>query len=1150
MATASKTESRLVTEQNIFNYCISGDLKSLKECARSVGQVVHKNSLDGQTCLIVACRNGHLDVAEYLIDFHGADVEQVGVVEFEGEQVEGVPPLWCASAAGHLKLVELLISRGADVNRTTITNSTALRAACFDGHEQVVRYLVEHGANIENPNRHGHTCLMISCYRRHDSIVEYLLSKNARVNRRSAKGNTALHDCTESGNLKCLQLLLNHRAIMRKDEYGQLPIMSGANAAFKKIVDYLATVEIPDSTQTISISEKAAAYDLLGASLFDRHSLIQDAIAAWYHAINLRQELSTYNNNNGHDNNSGNNKFIPYPVPQCSCMNESMSCVEGQSTTTTATTSSTNSSNNCWSLISLAAREAIGMAETSRFDEQHYSLTSNWQRHKRSTRIQEILSKSYNSTKFHHHHDDHHKSLHQSTRRQKSTTKYSQDLHELFQRKYKKLQADLQNAYQCKFEHLGHSLYRSNSLKDNTSDIQSPSFCSVFLQGSHNSRLGLRRNGSSEYFDQSSPTSSILSQSVYRSSPSPTNSLNFGTSSSSSSSSPLSTTGHQNSSCAGGGGVFVQSVIPVDPILGFEPKCCQIARYRRWLLEPIHHQNYQIRSSTTPGHNNISNILNNNSTESFIPSKTINQCPNCKQILVSMNNIYLNEESLLSNQSICPICKTTLMPNHSSNFSNDNKTVHSTNQYSKVSYPYESNNNINSYDNNENNLKYICPICHFATENHPLIRRLKQCGEEAFGHVCEFQTREDLASLMSNTHVLRLQSLLIRLRILGPDHPDTIYFIRYRGAIYADADNFHQCLSLWRYALELQRTFVEPLCHVSQAAFVSFAELFHFVLTNNCIGLPAKDLDPTLIVDCLELAVDNIERGMDYSFYHWHHRHPWSYTAADKEAINLMRHASLCLHFIAMILIHYMPNCKALPTLRSIRRHLPDLTQVVEENFNESLQNSTLNSSNMMMNRQEFIGNSNNIENESQTDSLSTNDMKKRMPIELKQRFFRQVYRLVKLDPRVHRGQSLIHLACSPETSTVGRFVICTFPNVNVLSLLFELGADANCADVDGQRPIGHVLAQRRLKSSEHASLVHTLVKCGAHLDATNRNSLTILYKRFHHVLLESHVQTLDHVTLACRAARVANHYGLTASNPSVQAYLPNNLLFFLQMHQ
>ncbi|KAH8857148.1 Protein fem-1 like [Schistosoma japonicum] len=1116
MAAASKTESRLVTEQNIFNYCISGDLKSLKECAHSVGQVVHKNSLDGQTCLIVACRNGHLDVAEYLIDFHGADVEQVGVVEFEGEQVEGVPPLWCAAAAGHLKLVELLVSRGADVNRTTITNSTALRAACFDGHEQVVRYLVEHGANIENPNRHGHTCLMISCYRRHDSIVEYLLSKNARVNRRSAKGNTALHDCTESGNLKCLQLLLNHRAIMRKDEYGQLPIMSGANAAFKKIVDFLATVDIPDTTQTISVSEKAAAYDLLGASLFDRHSLVQDAIAAWYHAINLRQELPSYNNNN---------KFIPHPVPKCTCMNEPTSCVEGQTTCTTTTTtsiSSSNTPNNCWSLISLAAREAIGMAETSRTNEQNYSSSSIWQHHQKSAVINQILSKNYSSTtKFHK------TSLNRLTGiGQKSTSKFSRDLRELFQRKFKKLQSDLQNDYQYKFECLGHSLYRLNSSRDYTFDGQSTPFCSVFLQGSHNSRFCQRSNSSSDCFDHTFSSSVLSSQCSISSAPL----VLTTTTSSSSSPQPLHHTGS---------GVFVQSVTPVDPILGFEPKCCQIARYRRWLLEPsTDHQSFKSPTSTFESNNNANdNILNN--TEYISPSKIINQCPNCKRILVSMNNSYLNEKNPFSNQSVCPICKTSLtLTNHSSNSSNANNTINTT-QCSSISYPYGSNKNTH-----ENNLKYICSKCHLATEDHPLIRRLKQCGEEAFGHVCEFQTREDLANLMQNTHVLRLQSLLIRLRILGPDHPDTIYFIRYRGAIYADADNFHQCLSLWRYALELQRTFVEPLCHVSQAAFVSFAELFHFVLTNNCIGLPANDLDPTLIVDCLELAVDNIERGMDYSFYHWHHRHPWSYTAADKEAINLMRHVSLCLHFIAMILIHYMPNCKALPTIRSIRRQVSDFTQVIEENFNDLLKNSVT-----LSNCQDFTSNSNTNGNESSTDNLS-NETKKRMPIVLRQRFFRQVYRLVKLDPRVHRGQSLIHLACSPETSTVGRFVICTFPNVNVLSLLFELGADANCADVDGQRPIGHVLAQRRLKSSEHASLVHTLVKCGAHLDATNRNSLSILYKRFHHVLLESRVRILDHVTLACQAARVANHYGLTASNPSVQAYLPNNLLYFLQMHQ
>lgn len=55
-------------------------------------------------------------------------------------------------------------------------------------------------------------------------------------------GNTALHDCAESGNLQSLQLLLNHRAIMRKDEYGQSPIMSGANAAYKKVSSFTVLI--------------------------------------------------------------------------------------------------------------------------------------------------------------------------------------------------------------------------------------------------------------------------------------------------------------------------------------------------------------------------------------------------------------------------------------------------------------------------------------------------------------------------------------------------------------------------------------------------------------------------------------------------------------------------------------------------------------------------------------------------------------------------------------------------------------------------------------------------------------------------------------------------------------------------------------------
>jgi ankyrin repeat protein len=71
-------------------------------------------------------------------------------VVFDGETIEGAPPLWCAAAAGHLPVVRLLVYSGASVNSTTRTNSTPLRAACFDGHFEIVKFLVERGAGELN----------------------------------------------------------------------------------------------------------------------------------------------------------------------------------------------------------------------------------------------------------------------------------------------------------------------------------------------------------------------------------------------------------------------------------------------------------------------------------------------------------------------------------------------------------------------------------------------------------------------------------------------------------------------------------------------------------------------------------------------------------------------------------------------------------------------------------------------------------------------------------------------------------------------------------------------------------------------------------------------------------------------------------------
>uniref|UniRef100_A0A3Q3KDH2 Uncharacterized protein n=1 Tax=Monopterus albus TaxID=43700 RepID=A0A3Q3KDH2_MONAL len=137
-------------------------------------------------------------------------------------------------------VVKTLLKHGASVNNATLTNSTPLRAACFDGHLEIVRYLVEHRADMEVANRHGHTCLMISCYKGHKEIAKFLLDRGADVNRKSVKGNTALHDCAESGSLDIMKMLLKCNARMERDGYGMTPLLAASVTGHTNIVEYLA----------------------------------------------------------------------------------------------------------------------------------------------------------------------------------------------------------------------------------------------------------------------------------------------------------------------------------------------------------------------------------------------------------------------------------------------------------------------------------------------------------------------------------------------------------------------------------------------------------------------------------------------------------------------------------------------------------------------------------------------------------------------------------------------------------------------------------------------------------------------------------------------------------------------------------------------
>lgn len=65
---------------------------------------------------------------------------------------------------------------------------------------------------------------------------------------------------------------------------------------------------------------------------------------------------------------------------------------------------------------------------------------------------------------------------------------------------------------------------------------------------------------------------------------------------------------------------------------------------------------------------------------------------------------------------------------------------------------------------------------------------------DSFRNATEFATMEELNSVMLDLDAIRIQSLLICERILGPHHKDTLFRLMYRGASYADALRFVMCI--------------------------------------------------------------------------------------------------------------------------------------------------------------------------------------------------------------------------------------------------------------------------------------------------------------------------------------------------------------------
>lgn len=67
-----------------------------------------------------------------------------------------------------------------------------------------------------------------------------------------------------------------------------------------------------------------------------------------------------------------------------------------------------------------------------------------------------------------------------------------------------------------------------------------------------------------------------------------------------------------------------------------------------------------------------------------------------------------------------------------------------------------------------------------------LPKKTLQTPISAYEDSTEVESLDQLDAVISDPDLMRMQALLVRERILGPAHPDTSYYIRYRDGRIVD----------------------------------------------------------------------------------------------------------------------------------------------------------------------------------------------------------------------------------------------------------------------------------------------------------------------------------------------------------------------------
>ncbi|RXG61433.1 Serine/threonine-protein phosphatase 6 regulatory ankyrin repeat subunit A, partial [Armadillidium vulgare] len=117
--------------------------------------------------------------------------------EVNAEDEKRRTPLHMGAYEGHVKVISLLLSSGANPESEDKDGRTPVLKAVEKGHVEAVQTFLKHKVNIHAKDYYGNSALHLACKSNSKNLVEILLECGIDLNQQNMRGRTPLYRAVE-----------------------------------------------------------------------------------------------------------------------------------------------------------------------------------------------------------------------------------------------------------------------------------------------------------------------------------------------------------------------------------------------------------------------------------------------------------------------------------------------------------------------------------------------------------------------------------------------------------------------------------------------------------------------------------------------------------------------------------------------------------------------------------------------------------------------------------------------------------------------------------------------------------------------------------------------------------------------------------------